>query len=56
MSEADEFRHYAEEAMSWAAQSTTEKEKKTLFELARTWAQAALEADAIDMPPESACP
>jgi hypothetical protein len=37
MSEADQFRQYADEAMSWANQSKTEKEKATLLELARTW-------------------
>jgi cation transport regulator ChaC len=37
MSESSQFRQYADEAMSWAIQSKTEKEKATLFELARTW-------------------
>jgi hypothetical protein len=29
MSEADQFRRYADEAMRWARQSKTEKEKRT---------------------------
>jgi hypothetical protein len=33
MSEADQFRQYAEEAMGWVAQSKTEKEKRLLLEL-----------------------
>jgi hypothetical protein len=41
MSEASEFRRYADEALSWAANATTKKEKRSLMELARTWAQAA---------------
>jgi hypothetical protein len=41
MSEASEFRQYAEEALRWAQNSTTEKEKLSLMELARTWSQAA---------------
>jgi hypothetical protein len=41
MSESSQFRQYADEAMSWAIQSKTEKEKATLFELARTWMRAA---------------
>jgi hypothetical protein len=41
MSEASEFRKYAEEALRWALKSTTEKERLSLMELARTWAQAA---------------
>ena len=42
---ADQFREYAEEAMLWVAQSKTEKEKRLLIELARTWKQAAIESD-----------
>lgn len=42
MSESDQFRQYAEEALLWAAQSKTEKEKQLLLELVRTWTQAAV--------------
>jgi hypothetical protein len=41
MSQASQFREYAEEALRWASKSTTEKERASLFELARTWTQAA---------------
>jgi hypothetical protein len=41
MSEASEFRRYADEALLWAEQATTEKEKRSLIELACTWAEAA---------------
>jgi hypothetical protein len=44
MSETNQFRQYAEEALGWVAQATTEKEKRTLIELACTWAQAAAES------------
>jgi hypothetical protein len=41
MTEAGEFRKYAEEALHWALKSTTEKERVSLMQLARTWTQAA---------------
>ena len=47
MEKADQFRQYAEEAMRWARQSTTEKEKLALIELARTWTQAAQHSESI---------
>jgi hypothetical protein len=50
MSEAKEFRQYAEEAMRWASESATEEEKRTLIELACTWAQAAAESETPVMP------
>jgi hypothetical protein len=48
MSEADQFRQYAEEAMGWVAQSKTEKEKRLLLELVRTWTQAAVASAVVD--------
>jgi hypothetical protein len=42
MSQADEFRQYAKEAMRDARQSKSENEKEALIDLAHTWAQAAL--------------
>ena len=47
MSEADQFRQYAEEALLWVAQSKTEKEKRLLLELVRTWTLAAVESAAV---------
>jgi len=41
MSKSDEFRHYAEEAMGWARNRTSPKEKVVLINLARIWMQAA---------------
>jgi hypothetical protein len=41
MSETEQFRQYAEEAMRWASESITEEEERTLIDLACTWAQAA---------------
>jgi hypothetical protein len=56
MSEADQFRQCAQEALLWASQPKTEKEKRSLLELARTWSQAALESDTTvvvsNSPPE----
>jgi hypothetical protein len=42
MSNVDQFWLYAKEAMLLASDAETEQEKQTLFDLARTWAQAAL--------------
>jgi hypothetical protein len=47
MSESSQFRQYAEEAMGWLSQSTTEEEKRTLTDLACMWAQAALQSERI---------
>jgi hypothetical protein len=47
MSESDQFRQYADEALLWAAQSKTEEEKRLLFELVLTWTQAAFASDRI---------
>lgn len=47
MSEASHFRQYAEEALRWVSESTSEEEKRTLTELACIWAQAALQSDRI---------
>jgi hypothetical protein len=47
MSESDQFRQYAEEAMLWIAQAKTEEEKQLLLQLLCTWAEAAVAADAI---------
>jgi hypothetical protein len=47
MSEASQFRQYAEEALVWVSQSTTEEEKRTLTDLACMWAQAALQSERI---------
>jgi hypothetical protein len=41
MSNAREYRQYAEEAMGWARHSTFPKEQLVLINLARTWTQAA---------------
>jgi hypothetical protein len=45
MSKADQFRGYAEEAMRWARQSKTEKERQALIELACTWTQAVVQSE-----------
>ena len=47
MSESDQFRQYAEEAMLWVSRSKTEEEKRLLFELVLTWTQAAFASDRI---------
>jgi hypothetical protein len=45
MSNADKFWQYAEDAMLSAQQSKSEREKRTLMDLARTWAQAAMQSE-----------
>ena len=60
MSESDQFRQYAEEALLWVAQSKTEEEKQLLLELVLTWTQAAVASDRIMVvsgnPPEPRAP
>jgi hypothetical protein len=57
MTNADQFRQYAEEAMRWAFQSSTEKDKQAYIDLALTWTQAAVQNEHIfgvnDSPPEA---
>ncbi len=47
MSESDQFRQYADEALLSVTQSKTEEEKRLLFELALTWTEAAFATDRI---------
>jgi hypothetical protein len=48
MSESDQFRQYAEEAMLWVSRSTNEEEKQMiLVELLCTWTAAAVASDRI---------
>jgi hypothetical protein len=50
MPKADLFWQHAEEAMLWARQSKTQKEKRAFLDLARTWAQAAMNIEATLVP------
>jgi hypothetical protein len=45
MSEAGEYRRYAEETRNWASDCADPKEKLVLISLARTWRQAAGRSD-----------
>jgi hypothetical protein len=45
MSEANEYRQYAEETMRWVSDCADPKEKLVLISLARTWLQAAGRGD-----------
>ncbi len=47
MSESNQFREYAAEALPWVAQSKTEEEKRLLLELVRTWTEAAVVSEFI---------
>jgi hypothetical protein len=47
MSKTDQFQQYAEEALRWARQSKTEKEKQAYTDLALTWMQAAVQSEHI---------
>ena len=57
MSQAAQFWQYAEDAMLSARQSKSEMEKIGLMELARAWAQAAVQSEAATAvnngPPET---
>lgn len=50
MSQADEFRDYAEEALRWARRADNDRDRLALLELARTWTLAA-ERSSSPMPP-----
>ena len=43
MSETDQYWRYAKEAVLLASTAETDEEKQGLFDLARTWTQAALQ-------------
>ena len=47
MSDADLFRQYAKEAISASSKATSENEKRSLIDLACTWAQAALLSERV---------
>ena len=51
MSESDQFRQYAEEALLWAARSKTKEEKQLLLELVCTWTQAAVVSEGMVVGP-----
>jgi len=50
MSQSDQFRQYAEEAMLWVSRSKNEEEKQILVELLCTWTAAAVVSDRIGGP------
>jgi hypothetical protein len=60
MSNVDQFRQYAAEALRGARQSKTEESKQALFELARIWTEAAVQSERIfgvkSSPPEVRAP
>ena len=47
MSKSKQFREYAAEALLWVGQSKTEEERQLLFELVRTWTDAAVVSEFI---------
>jgi hypothetical protein len=51
MSESDQFRQYAEEAMLWVSRSKNEEEKQILVELLCTWTAAAVASERIVVHP-----
>lgn len=57
MSQAAQFWQYAEDAMLSARQSKSEMEKIALMDLARAWAQAAMQSETAaavdDCPPKT---
>ena len=55
MTDAKLFRQYAEEFLGFAKTAKTEGERKTFIDMARTWTQAAMQADDnVTLPPELA--
>ena len=60
VSNTNQFWEYAEEAMLSALRAKTDKEKRTLIDLAHTWTQAALQSESMVVvnfsPPEHRSP
>ncbi len=56
MSEAEQFRQYAEEAMRWVRLAGNERDRLALIKLARTWQLAADQAERIMAIKESPAP
>ncbi len=50
MTQAADYRQYAEEALRGASESKSDAEKKALIKLARLWSQAALRAEVPSSP------
>ena len=46
MTTVKEYRHFAEECLSWARDARSEEERKAFLDMARTWTQAAVCEDA----------
>jgi hypothetical protein len=40
-----EYREFAEDCLRWAAETKSERHRQTLFEMAKTWMQGALEIE-----------
>ena len=47
MSESNQFRQYAEEALRWGNLTNNERDKNALLQLARTWTQAAVQSERV---------
>jgi hypothetical protein len=47
MSQIDQFRQYADEALRGANRSKNLEEKEALYALARTWLEASVQSDTV---------
>jgi len=45
MSAAQEYRHFMNECLHWAATARSEEERSTFLQMAKTWHEAALELE-----------
>jgi hypothetical protein len=50
MTNASEYRQYARECMESAAKASTDVERRTFLDMARTWENAALAIEAQERP------
>jgi hypothetical protein len=50
MSWTEQYRQFAEECLRWAVNAETEKDRQALLGLAKTWNQAAIEAERSQQP------
>lgn len=50
MSTAREYREYADECFGWAKTAKSDQEREIFLEMARTWLEAATQAEAKQAP------
>jgi hypothetical protein len=50
MTKTNQFRQFAAECLRWAAEATTQQDKKPFLDMANDWAQAAIRLEGKALP------